>query len=114
MPDRGCDVGLVGEAMALTSPGRLAERGCQLLVVREDDPQWHLRELTHETGLEEREVHAEGADERGRPLPLEQFRDDNVGTWARSRGRRSLRLMGGGCRLQCTARQVTVRQQRVP
>src|SRR6266700_2306896 len=55
-----------------------------MLAVRENDPQWHLRELTHETGLEEREVHAEGADERGRPLPLEQFRDDNVGTWCRA------------------------------
>ena len=52
-----------------------------MLVVGEDDPQWHLRELAHETGLEEGEVHAEGANERGCPLPLEQFGDDNVRPW---------------------------------
>src|SRR5579871_5625828 len=82
MPDRCCNVGLVGEPMTLACPGCLAQRGRQLPVVGEDDPQRHLRELGHEAGLEEQEVRTEGAEERSCPLSLEQVGDDDARKWS--------------------------------
>ncbi|EME54680.1 hypothetical protein G352_23396 [Rhodococcus ruber BKS 20-38] len=79
--DRPGEIRAVGSAQTLSGLGCLLQPRCQPLMVREDRPQAHLRELAQQTRFPEGEVGAVGHhDDRG-PLPLQQVGQGESFRW---------------------------------